>query len=378
MFKNIQNCIECPVKFYFDTESYTKPINEMREKTKLYQRHVMSGFCLYPVFRVEGVSMDPITYVAKDENDEVDRDLLEKMMETAKKVYEKFKTPIKMIFDDDARICYESATVCYACKKEFNGDKVRDHCHFTGRYRGALHSECNLKLGRKTMVIPVFAHNNSGYDSHMFVKRFADMEGGIGCIVDNEEKYITFSKNVLVDVVEDENVYVKLKFLDSFRFTGKSLASLVGTTTRFTHTDKHFTSYQQELLRRKEVYPYDYMTDFSKLKETVPPPKEAFDSWVNSKGVVSSTSKFNEMEPTKISNEDYDHFLEMCKRSGSKTLGDITEFYVRADTLQLADVMENFIDVCMEKYGLDPSYYVTRSHLANNAMLKVTGAELEL
>ena len=120
------------------------------------------------------------------------------------------------------------------------------------------------------------------------------------------------------------------------------------------------------------------MTDFSKLKETVPPPKEAFDSWLNSKGVVSSTSKFKEMEPMKISDEDYDHFLEMCKRSGSKTLGDITEFYVKGDTLQLADVMENFIDICMEKYGLDPSYYVSRSHFANDAMLKVTGEGLEL
>ena len=139
MFKNIQNCIECPVKFYFGTESILKPIDEMRGKTKLSQRHVMSAFCLYPVFRVEGVSMGPIMYVAKDENDEVDRILVEKMMETAKKIYEKFKTPIKIIFGDNVKRLYESATVCYACKKKLNGDKVRDHCHFTGKYRGALH-----------------------------------------------------------------------------------------------------------------------------------------------------------------------------------------------------------------------------------------------
>lgn len=64
------------------------------------------------------------------------------------------------------------------------------------------------------------------------------MEGGVSCIADNEEKYITFSKNILVDVVGGDNVYVKLKFLDSFGFTGKSLASLVETTTRFEHTDR--------------------------------------------------------------------------------------------------------------------------------------------
>ena len=49
-FKNIQNCLECPIKFYFNTESILKPIDEMRGKTRLNQRHVMSAFCLYPVF----------------------------------------------------------------------------------------------------------------------------------------------------------------------------------------------------------------------------------------------------------------------------------------------------------------------------------------
>ena len=110
-------------------------------------------------------------------------------------------------------------------------------------------------------------------------------------------------------------------------------------------------SEQQELLRRK-VYPYDYMTDFSKLVETEPPPREAFNSWLNSAGAVSSTNEFDEMEPVGISDEDYNHFKEMWKRSGSKTLGDLPEFYVKGDTFQLTDVLENFIGVCLGKYGL--------------------------
>ena len=300
------------------------------------------------------------------------------MVETAKNVYENFTIPAKMIFDEDARKLHESATVCFACGKKFDDDKVRDHCHFTGRYRGARHSKCNLKLGGKTLIIPVIAHNNSGYDSHMFVKRLSDTKGRVSCIAENEEKYITFSKNILVDVVGEENVYVKLKFLDTFRYMDKSLAELVKTTTKFEHTDKYFTSEQQELLRRKEVYPYDYMTDFSKLAETEPPPREAFNSWLNSAGAVSCTNEFDEMEPVEISDEDYNHFKEMWKRSRSKTLGDLTRFYVKGDTFQLTDVFENFIDVCLEKYGLDPSHYVTAAHLANDAMMKVTGVEIEL
>ena len=73
-----------------------------------------------------------------------------------------------------------------------------------------------------------------------------------------------------------------------------------------------------------------------------------------------------------------DHLKEMWKRSGSKTLGDLTEFYVKGDTFQLADVIENFIDVCFEKYKLDPVHYVTAASLAYDTMLKVTGVEIEL
>ena len=75
----------------------------------------------------------------------------------------------------------ESLTECYACGKEFDGDKVRDHCHYTGKYRGALHLKCSLRL-KRTRTIPVIFHNLSGYDSHLFVKRLADTVGRVDCI----------------------------------------------------------------------------------------------------------------------------------------------------------------------------------------------------
>ena len=52
--------------------------------------------------------------------------------------------------------------------------------------------------------------------------------------------------------------------------------------------------------------------------------------------------------------------------------------YVRGDTLQMADVYENFIDVFMGLFGLDPSYYISSPHYFNDAMLKVTGAQIPL
>ena len=95
----------------------------------------------------------------------------------------------------------------------------------------------------------------SGYDSHMFVRLLAESEGEVSCIPQNEEKYMSFSKNVFVDVVDDKSVYVTLVFKDTFRFLGKSLASLVKITETFRHTDKYFSEEEQVVLRSKQHYP---------------------------------------------------------------------------------------------------------------------------
>ena len=91
--------------------------------------------------------------MGNDDNDDIAKILVKKLEEKAKEVYERFKVPFKMIFDETAKISFENAEKCYACGQKLNGDKVRDHDHFTGRYRGALHSECNLKLRQKPFSI---------------------------------------------------------------------------------------------------------------------------------------------------------------------------------------------------------------------------------
>ena len=92
-FKNIQNSVECPVKIYADFESFLEPIDRKHGETKLYQRHVPSAFCIYVVSRVEGFSMDPVTYVSQGEDDRVDRVFVEKLEEVTKKIYECRKLP---------------------------------------------------------------------------------------------------------------------------------------------------------------------------------------------------------------------------------------------------------------------------------------------
>ena len=193
-FKNIQNFVECPVKIYADFESFLEPMDRKHGETKPYQRHVPSAFCFYVVSRVKAFSMDPVTYISQGEEDRVDRVFVKRLEEVTKKIYETFKEPRPMIFDEAAKRLHESQHECYACGEEFDEKKVstkkvRDHCHYTGKYRGALHSKCNFRL-KRTRTIPVFFHNLTGYDCHLFVKGLADSPGDVSCIPRNEEKYL--------------------------------------------------------------------------------------------------------------------------------------------------------------------------------------------
>ena len=215
----------------------------------------------------------------------------------------------------------------------------------------------------------------------MFVKLLGETEGEVSCIPQNEEKYMSFSKNVVVDVLDGKNVYVKLIFKDTFRFLGKSLASLVKVTETFRHTDKYFTKEEQKVLRSKQHYPYEYMDSFSKFNETTIPSKEAFDSSLNSKGLVFSSREDNldEMKPEEMTDKDYNDFKKSWKASKSKNLAEFTMFYVKGDTIQMADIFENSIDVFRDLFdGLDLSHYISAPHYFNDAMLKVTGVQIPL
>ena len=151
---------------------------------------------------------------------------------------------------------------------------MRDHCHFTGEYRGAAHNECNLKC-RKPLILPVIFHNLQGYDLHLFIKQRAKVPGDLFTIPTTEEKYITFSKFITVDQYYSKNKgklllkKFEIRFLDSFKFLQSSLANLVSNLqpTDFKNLNKVIKG-NSSLLTRKGVYPYDYVTSINKLKET--------------------------------------------------------------------------------------------------------------
>ena len=114
--------------------------------------------------------------------------------------------------------------------EELGKDRERDHCNLSGKFRGAAHEICNLKYKIPKFFTVVF-HNLSGYDSHLFIKTLGNSEGDISCIQNNEENYISFTKQVIVDTfVKEEgkevNIKRELRFIDSLRFMTSSLDKL--------------------------------------------------------------------------------------------------------------------------------------------------------
>ena len=118
--------------------------------------------------------------------------------------------------------------------------KVRDHFHFTGTFRGAAHSICNLhyKVPRE---IPVKINNDSKYDYHFIIKELAEEFRGkeFQWLGENTEKYISFSVPIKKEHDNDsgETITYKIKFIDSCRFMPSKLSNLVDNLSEINNKD---------------------------------------------------------------------------------------------------------------------------------------------
>ena len=203
----------------------------------------------------------------------------------------------------------------------------------------------------------------------------------------------------------------KIKFIDSFRFMSSPLSNLADNLSEGLHSDKctdcksyldymttkdeqlifrcfeckrnYEKDFKKELIKRfaniyefgngdidkfmlllrKGVYPYKYMDSWGRFNETSFPNKEAFDSNLN-------------MED--ITDVDHRHAKKVFKNLSNKNLGDYHNLNVQSDIFLLADVFENFRNMCIKVYKLDPAHFLSAPGLAWQACLKKTEVQLEL
>ena len=373
-YKNFERQFPLPFVAYADFECFTKPMssccpNPEDSYNYNYQKHEPSGFCIF-IKGVVGKRIKPISYTKKEEDEDIAKIFVEKISEATRGIYNDFyrrRKPLKLTQDEQKS--FGQAKFCHICNKELLKDKVRDHCHFTGQYRGAAHNSCNLQC-RKPFTLPVIFHNLQAYDAHLFIKQLASLPGKLKCIPSTEEKYISFSKKVKVDEYMSKKfdkmmpIYFEIRFIDSYKFLQTSLANLVSNLQKddFYNTKREFKK-NVDLLTRKGVYPYDYVSSLKKLSETQLPSKEEFYSKLNDEN---------------ISEDDYQHAINVWNTFNCKTIRDYHDLYLKSDVLLLADVFENFRKTCMEHYNLDPAHYFTSPGLAWDACLKETGQQLQL
>ena len=375
-FKNFLHSEKAPFAIYADFESKIIEMDNCnpdpnKSYTKKYQKHEPVSFCYYIKSFNESVYESRIrSYIKETPEGEDVIDVFLKWLGDDVKAIANIK-PKKMIFTEEDEKHFNKASDCWICGEDLGNDRVRDHCHFTGRYRGPAHNSCNLKY-RKPNNISVFFHNLSGYDSHLFIKKIgsSNKKENIKCIPNNEEKYITFTKAIITGHYTNKKGEIKDKtfdivFKDSLKFMSSSLGALVNNLPKdaFINLNKYYTPEEAELIKQKGFYPYEYMNTEEKFNDTKLPPREAFYSKLSGRGITE---------------KDYKHAWNVWNTFNMKTFKDYHELYNETDVLLLADVFENFRNLCLKNYGLDPAHYFTAPGLAWDACLKITDIDLEL
>ena len=178
-----------PYVIYADFESIIKPkTTQAGDKSEITSEQEACGFG-YQVVRYDDKADLPVIYRGEDANH---------LECEVSKINNTFAHLKPLIMTEQNNKDHENTTQCWICEQEIGNNKnnpnVRDHCHFTGKYRGAAHKSCNLKLEikpGKTKISVVF-HNLKGYDSHLIMQKIHTAKGNITYIANNAEKYISF------------------------------------------------------------------------------------------------------------------------------------------------------------------------------------------
>ena len=189
-------------------------LNYKRSSSEKYQDHIPCSFA-YKLVCVDDKFTKPIV-VFRGENAayEFIKAIL-KEYQYCKKVMKKHFNK-NLIMSEEEEHLFQQSNSCWICKKLIDNDdeKVRDHCHVTGKFRGAAHWSCNINL-QLTKNVPVIFHNLKGYDSYLIFYELKKFYMKIDLIPNGLEKYMAFilNKNLL--------------FIDSMQFMNFSLERLV-------------------------------------------------------------------------------------------------------------------------------------------------------
>ncbi|KAL4141441.1 hypothetical protein QTP88_004079 [Uroleucon formosanum] len=303
------------------------------------------------------IPQTPVIFRGSESNNTVAKDFVSTLVTIADRLSKLLKsTNVPIVMSEEQQWIHNAKTECDFCKTPFGGKmlKVADHNHLTGHFRYTLCNICNLKL-RTVDFVPCFMHNLSAYDAHFIVTELGYDTNKISLIPNTEENYVSFSKRVNNDFT--------IRFLDSCRFMASSELLVTSDLETFREIAKVFQPMDMPLVTRKGVFPYEYCDKWSKLEESSLPSKFDF---------------YSALTETHVSEEDYCHASKVWDHFNCTSLGGYSDLYLKIDVLLLADIFENFRDICMKTYNLDPAYYFTAPGFTFDCLLKYSSVSLEL
>ena len=351
---------------YCDFESILKRMQTCRNdptksSTERFQKHEACSFSIVTKCRIEGFEEETIAFTHEDP-DIVTQTFIKELIRIREKMMiflKKSQYPIHMT--KKSKLEFVNATICHICEKKLNWNSehnypVRDHDHTKeyDNYRGAAHNFCNINYwDRIARKVPVIFHNLKSYDINIFLLDLIKQYKKLTVIPENLEKFKSIITNDFV-------------FLDSLQFLSSSLEDLVNNLkTSDSDALKRLKSEFPEhhgILSHKGIYFYEYITSYSMFSETTLPPKEAFYSNLTQEG---------------IDDDAYESAKAVYYKTNCQNLLDYMLLYVKLDSILLCDVFENFRDLCLEYYKLDPAHYFSLPGFGWDAMLKMTGVEIE-
>ena len=152
---------------FVDFESLTKPVEIQRCNTHAYQEHELCAYA-FKILSTD-VKYTQLMKLYRGKNAVVHFLKSLKIEFRTKGLFGLMQKGNDMIMTKEDQILFEKATHCHICEKELDSDKVRDHDHISGKFRGAAHDKCNLNY-HPPHRIPIIIHNLRSYDSHLIVK----------------------------------------------------------------------------------------------------------------------------------------------------------------------------------------------------------------
>ena len=234
-------------------------------------------------------------------------------------------------------------------------EKVRDHFHLTGKYRGPAHSTCNINVKQKdSNFIPFAFHNFSNYDCHMFFKRLVDLKK-------DEVKFKIIPKT------NEEYIAVKygcIRFIDSYRFLSESLDKLVKHLDEgdFKILKKEFPD-KWQYLNKKLAYPYENFNNINDYKKPV--------------DNLKKEDLFSKLKNDYPDNDEIKRTKEIIKLFNIKDGEELTRLYCKTDVILLADVFEKIVKVSTKDYKINPLYCVSLPGYTYQDALKYTDFKLQ-